>query len=106
MLDRPYLGQKVFDVLRVLDWLKSYGYDEVELIGNQWGATIATFAGLLSHSVRLVSVHKPLASYHEIATTEHYEMPLANLVPNILSHFDLPDCYAELGARFRKLPAT
>ena len=37
MLDRPYLGQKTYDVIRVLRWLEDSGYDQVELIGNHWG---------------------------------------------------------------------
>ena len=99
MLDRPYLGQKTYDVLRVLDWLKAFGYTQVELIGKQWGATLATLAGVLSPAVTNVRLVEPLESFHQIATTEDYEMPLANLLPNVLSHFDLPDCYAELGKR-------
>lgn len=99
MLDRPYLGQRVYDVLRTLDWLKEYGYTQVELIGKRWGATLATIAGVLSHSVRKVHLVEPLESFHQLATTEEYEMPLSNLLPDVLHHFDLPDCYQELGNR-------
>ena len=28
MLDKPYVGQKTFDVLRVLDWLRDIGHKE------------------------------------------------------------------------------
>ena len=80
MLDRPYLGQKTYDVLRVLDWLKAFGYTQVELIGKQWGAMLATFAGLLSPAVTNVRLVEPLESFHKLATTEDYEMPLSNLV--------------------------
>jgi len=99
MLNRPYLGQKTYDVLRVLEWLKEFGYTQVELIGKQWGATLATFAGVLSDTVTHVRLVEPLESFQQLATTEDYEMPLANLLPDVLSHFDLPVCYAELGKR-------
>ncbi len=99
MLDRPYLGQKLYDVLRVLDWLKAYGYTQVELIGKQWGATLATFAGLLSPTVTKVKLVEPVPSFDHVATNSDYELPLAQMVPDVLSHFDLPDCYAELGSR-------
>ena len=37
MLDRPYVGQKTFDVLRVLDWLADIGHKEVHLVGEGLG---------------------------------------------------------------------
>ena len=37
MLDRPYLGQKTLDVLRVLEWLAAHGYDDVHLVATGWG---------------------------------------------------------------------
>ena len=46
MLDRPYLGQKTYDVLRVLDWLASMGHSDIHLVGCGWGALCATFAAL------------------------------------------------------------
>ncbi len=105
MLDRPYLGQRLYDLLRVIDWLRSCGFREIELAGMQWGATLAALAGVISHSVSRVTLRQPLQSYHSLATTEDYEMPLANLPPNVLAHFDLPDCYAELGTRLEVLKA-
>jgi hypothetical protein len=42
MLDRPYVGQKTHDVLRVLDWLGGIGYDEVHIVAKGWGALPAT----------------------------------------------------------------
>ena len=48
MLDRPYVGQKTFDVLRVLDWLGDVGHKEVHLVAKGWGTIPATFAAVLS----------------------------------------------------------
>jgi len=99
MLDRPYLGQKTFDVLRVLDWLASIGHTDVHLVGLGWGALSATFAAVMSDHVTQVTLKDSLASYTEIAETEHYDGPLSTLLPNVLAHFDLPDCYAELRSK-------
>jgi dienelactone hydrolase len=99
MLDRPYLGEKTFDVLRVLAWLKGLGHEEVHLVGNGWGALAATFAGLLSDQVKQVTLKHALRSYAEVAESEEYEWPLATLLPNVLAHFDLPDCYRALEAK-------
>ena len=99
MLDRPYLGQKTFDVLRVLDWLASMDHSDIHLVGRGWGALCATFAALMSDQVKQVTLKNSLESYSGIAESEHYTWPLSTLLPNVLELFDLPDCYAELKSK-------
>jgi len=96
MLDKPYIGQKTYDVLRVLDWLKACGYEEIHLVGKGWGALPATFAAVLSDQVKQVTLKNALASYSDVAESEAYTWPLSTLVPNVLKVFDLPDCYEAL----------
>jgi len=96
MLDRPYLGQRTHDVLRVLDWLGGIGYDEVHIVGKGWGALPATFAAVCSDRVKQVTLKNALTSYQEIAEAQDYAWPLSTLVPNVLTAFDLPDCYKAL----------
>jgi dienelactone hydrolase len=99
MLDRPYLGQKTFDVLRVLEWLQSYGYNEIHLVGKGRGALPATFAALLSDCVKRVTLKNCLTSFTDIAESERYAWPLSALLPNVLTRFDLPDCYGALAEK-------
>lgn len=99
MLDRPYVGQKTLDVLRVLEWLASLGHSDVHLAGLGWGALPATFAALLSEQVKQVTLKNALTSYADVAEARRYDWPLSTLLPNVLLHFDLPDCYAELQAK-------
>lgn len=99
MLDRPYLGQKVFDVLRVLEWLGAQGHTEVHLVAKGWGALAATFAALLGKAVVQVTLKNALRSFAEIAETEDYRCPYSALLPGVLLHFDLPDCYKSLAAQ-------
>lgn len=101
MLDRPYVGQKTFDVLRVLDWLASFGSRDVHLVGNGWGTLPATFAAVLARTVTQVTLKGSLDSYASIAENEDYQWPLSAFVPGVLAHFDLPDCYRELNATKR-----
>jgi pimeloyl-ACP methyl ester carboxylesterase len=96
MLDRPYVGQKTWDVLRVLTWLTSHGHRQIHLAGLGWGTLPATFAAVLSSHVSQVTLKGSLPSYASIAENEDYTWPLSALVPNVLAKFDLPDCYAEL----------
>lgn len=99
MLDRPYVGRRTYDVLRVLDWLRSVGHREVHLVAKGWGALPATFAAVLSDDVAQVTLKNALTSYQSIAESEDYAWPLSTLVPDVLSTFDLPDCYQALDAR-------
>ena len=81
MLDRPYVGQKTFDLLRVLDWLASLGHREVHLAAKGWGAIPATFAAVLTTGVTQVTLKQGLTSYAAIAESEDYNWPLSALRP-------------------------
>ncbi len=99
MLDRPVLGQRTFDVLRVIDWLVGQGHSEIHLAGNGWGALSAAFAALLSSAVKQVTLKHALRSFSELAQVEDYHWPFAALLPDVLKRFDLPDIYRELQAK-------
>ncbi len=99
MLDRPLLGQRTFDVLRVIQLLLSAGHQEVHLAGLGWGALPATFAALHSDRVTRVTLKNALTSYGDLVEDEVYHWPYAVALPGVLKHFDLPDCYAELRAK-------
>jgi len=99
MLNRPYVGQRTYDLLRVLRWLESHGHDEVHLVAKGWGALPATFAAVLSDQVKQVTLKNALTSYSDIAESETYAWPLSALVPDILESFDLPDCYGALQSK-------
>lgn len=99
MLDRPYTGQKTHDVLRVVDWMRSNGHEEIHLVARGWGAIPATFAALLADGVKQVTLKNALTSYSDLAESEEYRWPLSSLVPGVLAKFDLPDCYRALAAK-------
>jgi cephalosporin-C deacetylase-like acetyl esterase len=99
MLDRPYVGQKTFDVLRVLDWLADVGHKEVHLVARGGGAIPATFAAVLSDRVTRVTLKNALTNYAAVAGSETYAWPLSSFVPDVLKSFDLADCYKALEAK-------
>ena len=99
MLGKPYPGQRTLDILRVIEWLKSTGHEEVHLVAKGWGAIPATFAAVLSDQVKQVTLKNALTSYSDIAESETYSWPLSALVPDILKYFDLPDCYRILESK-------
>jgi dienelactone hydrolase/pimeloyl-ACP methyl ester carboxylesterase len=99
MLDRPYVGQKTFDVLRTLDWLKEIGHKEVHVVAKGWGTIPATFAAVLSPLVTQVTLKNALTGYTDVARTEAYTWPLSCFVPGALESFDLGECYDVLKAK-------
>jgi len=99
MLDRPYVGQKTFDVLRVLDWLADIGHKDVHLAAKGWGTLPATFAAVLSDKVTRVTLKNALTSYADVARAQTYAWPLSSFVPGVLLEFDLETCYDVLGAK-------
>ena len=96
MLDYPYVGQRTYDVLRVLDWLNGWGHGQIHLAATGHGALPATFAALLSEHVLNVTLKHAMSSYSEIAEARDYSWPLSAFLPGVLNSFDLPDCYREL----------
>jgi cephalosporin-C deacetylase-like acetyl esterase/biopolymer transport protein ExbD len=105
MLDHPYIGQKAYDVLRVLDWLQSVGHERVHIAAKGWGTLPATFAAVLSDRVDRVTLKNALTSYSAIAESETYDWPLSSFLHGVLDKFDLPDCYRELekGKKLRQI---
>jgi cephalosporin-C deacetylase-like acetyl esterase len=103
MLDYPYAGQRTYDLLRVIDWLYSYGHEQIHLAARGWGAIPAAFAALLSAHVAQVTLKNAPQSYSLIAESEDYSWPLSALLDGVLQRFDLPDCYRALEAKKLRL---
>lgn len=103
MLDSPYVGRRAFDILRVLDWMQSYGHTDVHLAAKGQGAIPAVFAALLSPAVKRVTLKHALESYAAVAGSEMYNLPLSGMAPGVLARFDLPDCYRALESKRLRL---
>lgn len=103
MLDRPLLGQRTFDVLRVMQVLAAAGHTEIHLAGQGWGALPAAFAAVLTPDIKQVTLKHALTAFHDLAIHDDQQWPNAFMLPQVLKYFDLPDCYAELQSRQLKL---
>lgn len=99
MLGEPLAGRRTHDLLRVIDWLVGHGHGDIHLLAKGRGSLPATFAAVLCPRVAQVTLLEPLTSFADIAETEDYYCPLSCIVPDILAHFDLPDCYRYLARR-------
>ena len=102
MLGESYLGRRVFDVLRAIDFLLGEGATEVSLMGRGLGSVTAAFAGMLHPSEPRVRLMHYLPSYELIANSPQFSWPLSAILRGCLLHFDLPDVYRALGRRLVK----
>lgn len=96
MLDRPLLGQRTHDVLRLVDWLVGAGHERIHVVGKGWGALSAAFAALVDERINRVTLKHALTSYGEIAMDADFQWPYASMLPSVLGHFDLPQVYSAL----------
>lgn len=99
MLGQPIPIQRAFDVLRTIDWIRSWGRTEIHLVAAGWGTIPATLAAIVSDHVHQVTLHGALTSFSEIAESEDYEWPLSIMIPDVLRSFDLTDCYRALASK-------
>lgn len=94
MMGRPYVGQKTLDVLRVLEWLRSLGHRELQVVAQGRGALPAVFAVVLAGLRGRVVLRQALTSYEAIASQPVTQWPVSCFAPGVLREFDLPDCYS------------
>lgn len=102
MSGRSFLGQRVFDIIRTLDFLYAEGATEITLIGSGLGSVIVTFAGLLHKNKPKVKLTNYLTSYQDIVDSPLYSWPVSIMPRGILKYFDLPDIYKALGKHLAK----
>ena len=97
ILGRPLLGQRVADILALIDALGEYG--PVRLAANGELTVPALFAAALDKRIDSVYLAGGLISYRSLVETEAYKAPLANLLVNVLAETDLPQLAALIAPR-------
>ncbi len=104
-LDRPLLGQRVADLLSILEGLgsesggKEHPGFEVEGIGP--AGPVVLHAALLDERglVKSVTLERPLVSWSSILQKKISRDQLGNVVPGVLQSYDLPDLASRLAPR-------
>ena len=102
-LARPLLGQRVFDILSVLEGLKAEQGDAVgfHLVGVGNAGPIVLHAALLDEKglIKEVTVERSLSSWEDLVKQGISRDQLGSVVPGALRVYDLPDLAARLGPR-------
>ena len=104
ILGRPLLGQRVTDLLAMLEALRPLG--NVALVANGRLTVPALIAAALDHRVPAVYLSSGLVSLRRVVESETYQCPLANIVPNLLASADLPQFAAMIAPRRVYLAGT
>ena len=100
MVGRSYLGARVMDVLAGSTALREVSGSDESWIEAQGSACLAAImAAVLDPAITgLILIDRP-PSYHEIATTEYYDLPCEWFVPGILAVTDISDLMSVLRSR-------
>lgn len=105
MLGESYVAWRVHDVLCTLDWMATFGYDQVHLVAQGWGTIPGALAARLDGRVTRVTLLGAPDSFATTVADPRQAWPFSALLPGALAHFDLPDLYRELAAKsLHRLP--
>ncbi|HEV2273742.1 MAG TPA: acetylxylan esterase [Acidobacteriaceae bacterium] len=102
VLGKPTIGQRVWDVLRALEYLGTrpdVNASQIRIAGSGSAAIAGGMAALLEDRVRSLLIRHAIPSYQSIVDAEDYSVSLDWFVPGILEHFDLPDLLASMHPR-------
>jgi hypothetical protein len=102
VLGNPVIGQRVWDIVRSLDYLASrpdVDASQIRIIGQEEAGLAALMAAVLDDRVRSLLLTRTLVSYMSVVRSTDYSLPLDWFVPGILQHFDLPDLSAAVSPR-------
>lgn len=91
MLGKPYLGQRVYDVLMVLNLLKAKGTKEIHLYGRGQGSIIALFAAVIYRDIKKLVLKNYPVSFYEWTQIPSVLWPDSNFPPSILKYTDIPE---------------
>jgi pimeloyl-ACP methyl ester carboxylesterase len=96
-LNRPLLGQRVHDVLRVIAAQPADA--EIHLVGINSAGPIALHAAALEPRVKRLTLDHSLTSWSAVARAGISRNQLTNIVPGALAVYDLPELIESMTPR-------
>jgi hypothetical protein len=95
-LSRPLIGQRVDDILLLIDMLAPKG--GVHLLGIGSAVPVALHAAFLDRRITELSLNRVGPSWSDVASNASTKGELANVIPGVLKLYDLPDLEKALPA--------
>jgi hypothetical protein len=102
ILGVPLLGQRVTDILALVQALANYpalAGRKIRVAAQGKMTAPAVFAAALTPRIDSLYLAGGLISYRSIVESENYSYSFANFAPNLLRHTDLPDVIGGLAPR-------
>lgn len=100
MLGRVLTGERVFDVIRSVDWLLNHtdvDPETIGVLGHSGGGATAMFSFAVDDRIKFGMVSAYVASFFDsVVSIGHCE---CNAIPGILEHVDVPDLLASCAPR-------
>ncbi len=100
MLGRSLLGQRVTDILAVIEAVSAGEWGGAPLLAARGQLTVpALCAASLTPKITALYLTQHLISWRSLVDTEMYHHPFANFIPDVLRSTDLPEIAAALAPR-------
>ncbi len=102
VLGTSVMGQRVWDILRTIDYLVArpdVNASQIRMIGQEEAGLAALMAGALDDRVCSILLIGMVVTFMSIVQSTEYSLALEWFVPRILRHFDLPDIVASVSPR-------
>jgi hypothetical protein len=102
VLGKPLAGQRVTDLLAVVEGLRArpdLKGKRLVLAARSTPCVPAVFTAAIEPAIDALYLAGGLVSFESIVETEDYNHPFGNFVPNLLLHTDLPELVASMAPR-------
>jgi dienelactone hydrolase len=100
ILGRPLVGQRVTDILGIVDSLaRRYPKAAIAVAARDKMTVPALCAAAIDRRIASLYLSHPLASWRSLTESETYSHPLANFVPDVLRSTDLPQIARSIAPR-------
>ena len=98
-INRPLLGQRTYDLLAVVAYLKKSSVLPVHLVGVGAAGPIVLHAAALDPDIKSVTIEDSLISWTAVTRAPINYNQLTNVVPGALALYDLPELAAFIAPR-------
>ena len=98
-LNRPLLGQRVYDLLAVTAAIAGDATHGIEAIGCGSAGPVVLHAAMLEPRIRRVTLDRSVLSWVAVVQAPDSHNQLTNVVPGVLATYDLPDLATALAPR-------
>lgn len=98
---KPIFGQRVYDILATVKWLKESKIkaQNIKFWGTGMGALYGAFAGVFTENISEFLFEEPLISFESVVQVIKPEYGHEIILPGILEKFDMPQVYQAICPR-------